>query len=141
MTLRRSLCAAILVCSAHAAFGAMTATPASVSGFPGQTTAAIRIDMTFTTPSNGGTGTVQDSGTPAPTKTVPSPITYTTAVSDTAASTTFQFAIDPSTLPGTYTINLRDLTNAAGSANVTLIVNNPTITPSASPNPVTLVIG
>ena len=58
MTLRRSLCAAILACSAQAALGTMTVTPGSVSGFPGQTTSAIRIDMTFTTPSNGGTGTV-----------------------------------------------------------------------------------
>jgi hypothetical protein len=140
MTLRRSLCVVILVCSAHAALGAMTATPASVSGFPGQTTAPIRVDLTFTS-TNGGTGTIQDAGTPAGTTTVPSPITYTTTVGTTSSSTSFQFAIGAATLPGTYTITLRDLTNAAGAVNVTLIVNNPTITPSASPNPVTLVLG
>src|SRR5258708_4579657 len=143
MTLRRSLCAIILVCSAHAALGAMTATPASVSGFPGQTTAPIRVDLTFTTPSNGGTFTIQDVGTAAAagTTTVPAPITYKTALGDTTASTTFQFAIGASANPGTYTINLRDLGNGAGAVNVTLIVNNPSITPSASPNPGTLVIG
>jgi len=61
MTLRRSLCAAILVCSAQAALGAMPATPASVSGFPGQTTAPIQVTLTFTG-ANGGTGTIQDAG-------------------------------------------------------------------------------
>jgi hypothetical protein len=139
-TLRRSLCAAILVCSAQAALGAMTATPSSVSGFPGQTTAPIQVTLTFTS-TNGGTGTIQDAGTPAGTTTVPSPITYTTTVGTTSSSTSFQFAIGAATLPGTYTVTLRDLTNAAGAVNVTLIVNNPTITPSASPNPVTLVLG
>ncbi|MDQ6800088.1 MAG: hypothetical protein M3041_04545 [Acidobacteriota bacterium] len=118
----------------------MTATPASVTGFPGQTTAPIRVDLTFTS-TNGGTGTIQDAGTPAGTTTVPAPITYTTTVGTTTSSTSFQFAIGAATLPGTYIITLRDLTNAAGATNVTLIVSNPSIKPSASPNPVTLVIG
>lgn len=140
MVFRRALCAALMAC-ALPAFGAVTTTPASVSGFPGQTTSLIRVDMTFPVPSNGGPGTLVDTGTPAGTTTVPAPITYSTVRGDTAGTTTFQFAIGGSTLPGTYNVTLRDATNGAGSATVTLIVANPSITFTASPNPVTLVIG
>src|ERR1700736_4148181 len=130
MTLRRSLCAAILVCSAQAAVGAMTATPPMVAAFPGQTTAVITLDMTFGSATFAGSGTIVDSGRPSGTTTVPSPITWSWPIGATTARTTFQFAVGASTLPGTYVVTLRDSSNlAVGSTTVTLIVNNPSIKP------------
>ena len=119
----------------------MTAAPATVSGFPGQTTAPITVTLTFATTTGAGTGTITAAGVPMGTNTVPSTITYSFASGATSATTSFQFAIGSTTLPGTYTVTLRDLSNNAGATTVTLIVNNPSFTPSASPNPVTLTIG
>src|ERR1700736_4910621 len=142
MTLRRSLCAAILVCSAQAAVGAMTATPPMVTAFPGQTTAVITLDMTFGSATFAGSGTITASGMPAGTSTVPSTITWSWTIGATTARTTFQFAVGAGTLPGTYAVTLNATYNpAAASPTVTPVVNNPSITPSAAPNPVTLLIG
>src|SRR5712691_4717676 len=117
----------------------ITAAPTTVSGFPSQTTPAVSLSLTWTGPtSSAGTGTVTDTGSPAGTSVVPSPITYPYAVGSTSASTSFQFAIGATTVPGTYTVTLRDASNNAGSTTVTLIINTPSYTASAAPDPVTV---
>jgi len=121
----------------------ITPNPATVSGFPGQTTPSINLSLTWAaTASGGGTATIVVAGQPAGVTTVPATVTYAYAGGSTSASTSFQFAIGATTPPGTYPVTLRDTSvNAAGSGTVTLIVNNPTFNATATPNPVTLAIG
>ncbi len=131
----------VAMLSSFPAFAAMTTSPANASGFPTQTTAPITVNLTFGASRLGGTGTITSVGLPAGVTTAPSVITYLFAANSTTASTAFQFAIGATTLPGTYSISLSDASNNAGTATVTLVVNNPSITPRASPNPVTLILG
>jgi len=125
---------------AAAAHGAVTATPSSVSAFPGQTTQPITLNLTFG-PSAGGIGVISTSGMPAGTTTVPAIITYNAPAGATSASTSFSFAVGAATIPGTYIVTLTDTSNAAGATTVTLIVNTPTYTANAVPNPVRLTLG
>lgn len=137
-----ALCLTLVALAAVAANAQMTATPSSVSAFPTQTTPAVSVNLTFTGGAKvGGTGTIGVAGLPAGVTTVPSPVTYTTTAGATSASTTLQFSVGSTTTPGSYAITLRDGTNGAGATTVTLVVNTPSITASASPNPVTLTVG
>ncbi len=116
----------------------VVATPSTVSGFPSQTTVPIAVTLTFPPPNTAGTGTIVVSGLPAGSTTVPAAVTYPYTAGATTASTSFQIAIGATTTPGTYSVFLRDATLGAGSATVTLTVNVPSFTASASPNPVGL---
>lgn len=135
---------AVLLCSVALAFpalAAVTATPSTVAALPTQTTSPITLTLTFGPANAAGTGTLSAAGLPAGVTTQPSPISYTFQQGDTSATTSFQFALDASAVPGTYSISLRDGTMGAGLATVTLVVQQPSFTATASPNPVSVPIG
>ena len=140
---RRAFWAGLILLIVPIALAVITPNPPTISGFPTQTTPSINLDITWaTTASSSGTGTITFAGIPPGVTTVPPTVTYPYAVNSTSATTSFQFAIGASTVPGTYPITMRDASpNNAGTGNITLIVNTPSYTASAAPNPVTLVIG
>ncbi len=134
---------------ASPAWGTITATPASVSVFPTETSATIRLDLTFTPPPVAGPplpgmGTVEVLLPPAlsgNTDTVPTPVRYPFTRGVGTSSTSFQFRTTAATPPGSYTVTLQDATFDAGSTTVQLIVQQPSFTAAASPNPLQLVAG
>src|ERR1700719_5039098 len=88
---RRAFWAGLILCAVPIALAVVAANPATVSGFPTQTTPTIAVTLTYATASASGTGTVFVSGQPAGVSTVPATVTYPFAINSTSASTSFQF--------------------------------------------------
>src|SRR5207248_122935 len=134
--------AGLIALGASAGLAAITPNPPTVSVFPGQTTAPITLDLTWATPANPAGSALVSTGPPPGVTTQPVNVTYNYAANSTSASTSFQFVVASSVVPGTYPIPLRDTSNNnAGAGSVTLIVLQPSFTATAIPNPLTLVIG
>lgn len=129
---------------AAAAHGAVTLSPTSVTVFPGETSVPVTVNLTFPPQSVPGSGTLEVAFPPAlggTVSTIPSPVTYSWPGGASSASTSFQIATTVLAPPGTYSVTVTDLTLGAGTAVLTLIVQQPGFTPSANPNPVELTIG
>ncbi|HEY8131085.1 MAG TPA: hypothetical protein VII12_04285, partial [Thermoanaerobaculia bacterium] len=62
---RRAFWAGLILLIVPIALAVITPTPATISGFPTQTTPSINLDITWaTTASSGGTGTITFAGMP-----------------------------------------------------------------------------
>jgi hypothetical protein len=131
------------------ALAAVTAAPAAVTVFPGQTSSPITVTLTLTSVGGSGTASLQFAGLPAGVTTVPSPVSYSFAVGSASfpIPVTFEFATTANTPPGTHPIVVTDPTisspsavikPSAGSTVVTLMVQAPGINVTVMPNPLTL---
>jgi hypothetical protein len=135
---------------AWTARGAVTATPATVSVFPTQTSPAITLTLMIPgSVGASGTATLQFTGLPTGVTTVPSPVNYAYATGVNSYAVSLQLAVGAPVVPGTYLVTVTDpvvqipaavVKASAGSTVVTLVVRAPSFTALALPNPVPLTI-
>ncbi len=137
---------AVAALTAGQALAQISAAPPSVSIFPTQTSATVNLTISNITAGPPGTHAIAFGGLPAGVSTVPASVTYTfPTVFPGTATTTFQFQATAAATPGTYTINMQDPSGICNTApcagSMTLQIQAPSYTASATPNPATIVWG
>jgi hypothetical protein len=148
-TPRAAVIVLFAVLAVRGAAAAVTPSPPSVSLFPTQSSGTITLSMSFGAPTWSGTSTVNftRAGGPLPAwlTTVPNPVTFSFIAGATSATTTFRFQTSGAAVPGTYTINLAVVGGppppGIGGGTMTVQIQQPSFTATASPNPVTLAWG
>lgn len=136
----------VVALTAGQALAQISAAPPSVSIFPTQTSATVNLTISNITGGSPGTHAIAFTGLPAGVSTVPASVTYTfPATLPGNATTTFQFQATVATPPGSYTINMQDPSGICNTApcagSMTLQIQAPSYTASATPNPATIVWG
>ena len=113
----------------------VTPLPSAVTVQQGGASSAVTVSLAWTSPDHwAGTGVLDVAGLPAGVAVVPSPVTYSYATRGVTATASFILSATPMTMPGTYSLTLRDLAMNAGTATLMVTVV-PDVLPSFSVRP------